>query len=305
MQEIQRFPFSSILGWSLSRYSLFSICKRRYYYQYYAKFDPEIPRPKIDFLKALTSVPLEVGVIVHRVIRALLLRLQSTRRPIDEDRFFNFARSAVEQSISDKVYSEVHYEVLDKIGQDELFPKVELSLENLLRSERYPWLIDEVISTSDAWIIDPPGYGETRINNLKAYVKVDFLFPFEDLIYIMDWKTGKRDLEKHRKQLVGYATWAATQFDVNPERIRPVIAYLQPKYEEIDQELNEFDLEGFAGDVKHETNTMYAYCSDVQKNTPRDKSEFPLIEDQRICSHCNYRGLCYPDLYPMDDKVHS
>ena len=190
--------------------------------------------------------------------------------------------------------------MLEQIGHEELFPKVEASLENLLRSNRYPWLIEEVITTSASWIIDPPGYGETRINDLKAYVKVDFLFPFEDLIYIMDWKTGKRDLEKHRKQLVGYATWAATQFAINPERIRPAIAYLHPKYEEIDQELNEFDLESFAGDVKHETNTMYAYCNDVEKNIPLEKSEFPLIEDQRICSHCNYRGICYPDLYPMD-----
>ena len=299
MQKTQRFPFTSILGWSLSRYSLFSICKRRYYYQYYAKFDPEISRPKIDFLKALTSVPLEIGVIVHNVIRALLLRLQSTQTAIDEDRFFDFARGAVAQSISDKLFSEMHYAVLEQIGQEELFPKIEGSLENLLRSDRYPWLINEVISTSDAWIIDPPGYGETRINDLKAYVKVDFLFPFEDLLYIMDWKTGKRELEKHRKQLVGYATWAATQFDVEPERIRPAIAYLQPEYEEIDQELNEFDLEGFAGNVKHETEEMYAYCREVQKNVPLEKSEFPLIEDQRICSHCNYRGICYPDLYPM------
>lgn len=302
MQKIQRFPFTSILGWSSSRYSLFSICKRRYYYQYYAKFDPEIPRAEIDFLKALTSVPLEIGVIVHHVIRALLLRLQSTQAPIDEERFFDFARSAVSKSIEDKVFSEVHYAVLEQIGQEELYPKIEGSLENLLRSARYPWLIDEVISTSAAWIIDPPGYGETRINDLKAYVKVDFLFPLEDLIYIMDWKTGKRDLEKHRKQLVGYATWAATQFDVEPDRIRPAIAYLQPDYEEIAQELNEFDLEGFAGDVKHETKVMYAYCSDVQKNVPLEKAEFPLIEDQRICSHCNYRGICYPELYPMSQS---
>ena len=108
MQEIQRFPFTSILGWSLSRYSLFSICKRRYYYQYYAKYDPELSRAEIDFLKSLTSIPLEIGVIVHQVIRALLLRLQSTHAPIDEDKFFDFARNAVSKSISDKVFSEVH-----------------------------------------------------------------------------------------------------------------------------------------------------------------------------------------------------
>jgi hypothetical protein len=56
------------------------------------------------------------------------------------------------------------------------------------------------------WVIEPPGFGETRINDLKAYCKVDCMIPTEEGVYIFDWKTGKNDVAKHRKQLIGYGS---------------------------------------------------------------------------------------------------
>lgn len=298
MSEVKRFPFTWILGWSLSRYNEFSICKRRYYYQYYAKYDPEFPRERITELKELTSVPLEIGVIVHHVIRALLNRLRSTHEVIDQDRFFDYARRSTLEHIERKTFAEVYYGDVEEITLDDLYPKVRECLENLLSSDRFNWLTKEAVDTSDAWIIEPPGYGETRINNLKAYAKVDFLFPKDDLLYILDWKTGKRELEKHRKQLIGYAAWASYHFGVNPEAIKPIVAYLLPEYEEIHQELNEFDIEDFAVRVRTETEEMYGFCSEVEKNVPIEKSEFVKIENERITSRCKYRELCFPEQYP-------
>jgi len=75
MVKIEKFDFTPILGWSITRYDMFTTCKRRYYYQYYAKYDPEIKRAKIDALKKLTSIPLEIGNIVHDTISAVLKRL--------------------------------------------------------------------------------------------------------------------------------------------------------------------------------------------------------------------------------------
>lgn len=39
--NIQTFKFTSILGWSASRYDTFTQCKRKYYYQYYGQYDQE------------------------------------------------------------------------------------------------------------------------------------------------------------------------------------------------------------------------------------------------------------------------
>lgn len=286
----------------MSRYNEFSLCKRRYYYQYYAKHDPEIPRKRIDNLKALTSVPLEIGIIVHHVIKALLNRLQSSREEIDEEKFFEYVYRSTNEHIERKVFSEVYYGELERIEADDIFPRVNECLQNLLGSERFTWLTKEAISTTTSWIIEPPGYGETRIDDLKAYAKVDFLFPMEDLLHILDWKTGKRDIKRHRKQLVGYAAWASYHFDVEPERIKPVVAYLLPEYDEVDQELNEFDIEEFAVRVRTETEEMYGFCGDVQRNVPVEKTEFMKIDDERITSRCKYRGLCFPAVYPSPDS---
>jgi hypothetical protein len=286
----------------MSRYNEFSLCKRRYYYQYYAKHDPEFTRKRIDQLKALTSSALEIGVIVHHVIKALLNRLQSSREEIDQEKFFEYALRSTSEHIERKVFSEVYYGEEEKIEVDDLFPKVQECLQNLIGSDRFDWLTNEAISSNTSWIIEPPGYGETRINDLKAYAKVDFLFPMDDLFYILDWKTGKRELEKHRKQLIGYAAWASYHFSVEPERIKPVVAYLLPEYDEVDQELNEFDIEDFAVRVRNETEEMYGFCSDVESNSPVEKVEFVKIEDKRISSRCKYRELCFPDLYPPAEK---
>lgn len=299
MSTIKQFPYTPILGWSATRYDLFSLCKRKYYYRYYGKYDPEVPVRLIEELKGLTSVPLETGAAVHTVIEVLLNRLQRTNQDIDRPKFFDFARRRTRLRVQNNTFHEVYYGDRDEVTLDDLYPKVETCLQNLLSSDRYRWLVEEAIGSSDQWVIDPPGYGETRMDDLKVYFKVDFLFPIEDRLHILDWKTGKQDAEKHRKQLVGYAAWAAYHFDVPPEKVVPTIAYLYPEYEEVEESFNAFDLEHFAIQVRAETEQMYEYCLDVEQNIPVKKEEFTRVDDERICSHCEYRGLCFPDEYPL------
>ena len=80
MKQIKQFPFTPILGWSMSRYSMFSICKRKYFYHYYNKYDPKIPVRLIREMKDLGSIPLVTGIAAHQVIEALLNRLKKPAR---------------------------------------------------------------------------------------------------------------------------------------------------------------------------------------------------------------------------------
>lgn len=300
MPEIKRFPFTSILGWSASRYETFSICKRRYFYQYYAKYDPEIPRPRVDAFKELVSIPLEIGGIVHHVIEALFNRLKKSQELIDQDRLFAYAENAAQHRLSSKPFDEVIYRQTDQITLDDLFPKIETCLTNLLESSRFQWLTNEATQTADQWIVDPPGYGESRLGEMKVYFKVDFLIPLGDELYILDWKTGQQDPAKHRKQLMGYATWASYHFEVPAERVRPTIAYLYPDYEEAQEVFTSADLENFAVQIRAERDEMFELCRDPDSNIPLGKDDFPMIDDHRICSYCNFRGLCFPERYPAD-----
>ena len=175
---------------------------------------------------------------------------------------------------------------------DELFEKIQLSLTNFLNSDRYIWLTKKAISNKQNWIIEPEDYGETRINNMKAYCKVDFLFPIEDQIYVIDWKTGKQDNNKHRKQLLGYKLYASYSFSRTPDEIIPIITYLYPAYKEMELKFNESDINDLAGQIKKETEIMYSFCKDIEENIPKSKKEFTKTTNKKICDWCNYRELC-------------
>ncbi|MBW2709724.1 MAG: PD-(D/E)XK nuclease family protein [Deltaproteobacteria bacterium] len=288
---MRQFVFTPKLGWSVSRYNLFETCKRQYYYNYYAKYDPEHPAKKILALKKMTSIPLEVGNIVHDVNKTLLERLKITAKDIDKARFYDYAEKMTQAYVQAKTFQEIYYGRMTSVGAERVFEKVRISLENFLNSDRLTWLIDFAVHKKDEWLIEPPGYGETRIGGMKAYCKVDFMFPVHDRLFIMDWKTGKPDLKKHRRQMVGYTAWAAYHFEKEPAKISPIVAYLHPDYKEIDITVNSSDIEAFAKQIRKETADMNKFCQDVQKNIPKDKALF-TPQKSRLCDYCNFRALC-------------
>jgi hypothetical protein len=300
MPDIKQFPFTPILGWSNSRYELFSICKRKYFYHYYNKYDPDLARREIMQFRHLVTIPLEIGSIVHEVIEALLRRLKQSTEPIDTGKFVEYALGVARNAIRSKQFEEIAYAQMDNIGEGDLAPGIQESLLNLIESERYEWLAEKAVEHAQGWVIDPPGYGETRLGDLKAYFKVDFLFPYKDGFHIMDWKTGKADQERHRKQLMGYSTWACYHFEVDPAKVWPRIAYLRPDYHEVEETFDTDDLEHFAVQVRAETDEMYEYCRDIQANIPVEKDEFIRVDNPRICEYCNFRGICFPEQYPVD-----
>lgn len=292
MTPLKQFPFTPILGWSVSRYDTFKTCRRRYFYTYYAKFDREVPVSKINQLKQMTSIPLETGNIVHDVIKAMLERFKKTQVDIDLSRFHDYMRKMTGQ-YCEKPFSEIYYQEISRLNIDEIFENVRLCLDNFLNSPRFDWLMQNAIVSRDRWVIEPPGYGQTVINEFKAYCKVDFLFPVDNKICIMDWKTGKSDAVKHHKQMLGYTAWAAFHFGHDPEAIDPVIAYLKPDYSEDMFRVTRPDIESFAEIVKAETLEMYSFCTDIEENIPKDKDAFEKTTNRIFCDYCNFRELCW------------
>jgi CRISPR/Cas system-associated exonuclease Cas4 (RecB family) len=291
--QYPRYDFTPILGWSISRYELFDKCKRQYFYNYYSKFVPGIPSYKMTQLKGLTSVPLEIGNVVHDVIEAFLRRLQQSASNIDEGRFFQFAREKADGYFSSKTFIETYYGRTASVDREEAFKKISRCLENFIKSPCYNWLFMKAITNKVNWMIEPPGMGETRLNGLKAYCKMDFLFPVENEIHILDWKTGAKDGHKHSQQLIGYAAAAAGNFGIRPNIIFPKIIYLYPEFEEFEVPLKEEDFEAFYGRIRNQTEEMQACCTNVENNIPLPIVEFPMTPSQSLCKFCNYQELCF------------
>lgn len=289
---LQRYEFTPVLGWSVSRYDRFTTCKRMYYFDYYGRFAPPTQRTTIEKLKKMTSVPLEIGTIVHDMVKRLLERLLVSEAPIDREKFLDFARGMTENYCRSKQFCEVYYRVVPAVDPDEVFADVAVALRNFLDSPRYRWIVEKAITNKADWVVEPSGYGETRIGGLKAYCKVDFLFPVDNQFHILDWKTGRPDEEKHRKQLLGYALWATNHFNVPATAVHPTIVYLRPAYAELAVDADEGALEALVNQVHRETAEMQAFCADVEQNVPRDMEEFPMTDRTAVCRACNYRELC-------------
>lgn len=247
-------------------------------------------------LKALTSVPLEIGNVIHDVMEAFLRRLQKSNSDINEKRFFEYAKQKTDDYFSHKTFIEIYYNQVEEIDKKSVNTKIDECLNNFINSPTYSWLFMKAIINRDNWMIEPGGYGETRLDGLKAYCKMDFLFPVDDHIYILDWKTGKKDEFKHKNQLIGYAAAASSNFDIPWKVIFPKIIYLHPKFDELEIILKEEDLHVFFQKVKNQTQEMQSLCSDVENNIPLPIDNFSKTPSTNICKYCNFQELCFPEI---------
>ncbi|MDR1928859.1 MAG: PD-(D/E)XK nuclease family protein [Endomicrobium sp.] len=273
----------------MSRYSKFLICKRKYFYDYYLKFDEEIAQKKIKFLKNLTSKPLEIGNIVHDIIKNILRRYKININPINKDKFLKYSFEITKKSCKNKFFFE-HYYNGEVILIHEIYEKISYILENFLNSPSFAWIKEVAISNSNKWIIEPINC-KSKIDDYTIFCKVDFLFPISDKIYIIDWKTGKPD-KKHNKQLTGYALWANCYFNNKAANIIPIVVYLYPKYNAKSIIFDEFSVVEFKKTIEIETNNMYKYLINIEKNIPKSKKEFQLTNNRFFCKFCNYKEIC-------------
>jgi CRISPR/Cas system-associated exonuclease Cas4 (RecB family) len=245
----------------------------------------------------MTSVPLETGNIVHDVLEAFLRRLQKSDSNIDEKKFFSYARQKLEEYFTRKTFIEVYYKRVESIDIEAAYSRVEICLNNFMQSPIYTWLFMKAMLNKEDWLIEPEGYGETRLNNLKAYCKMDFLFPVDGHIHILDWKTGKKDEYKHKKQLIGYAAAANANFNIPRKDIFPKIVYVHPVFEELEFSISESDFDDFFASVKTQTEEMQSFCANAEKNIPLPITSFPQTPSPGVCRNCNYQELCFPGGY--------
>lgn len=292
--SFESFPYTAILGWSISRYEVFDKCKRHYFYQYYSKHVPGVPHYKMALLRDLTSVPLEIGNVVHDVIEAFLKRLQKSDTDIDEQRFFRYARRLTDDYFSKKTFIETYYGQAASIDMEKAYAKIDACLKNFIGSPCYAWIFMKALRSKDDWMIEPAGFGETRLEGLKAYCKMDFLMPVDGDVYILDWKTGAKDAAKHAAQLKGYAAAASNNFGIPWDRIFPKIVYLHPLYDELEFQLDRDGYGAFIATIKEQTRRMYACCGNIEENIPNLIDAFPLSPSPATCRQCRYQELCFP-----------
>lgn len=291
--SFKKYPFTSPLGWSNSRFELFSRCERWYFYNYYGKYVPEIPLQRINELKNLTTIPLEIGHVIHHVMETFLKRLQKSSTPVQKERFLKYGQQTCEEFFSDKVFLETFYPPHNDIDISYAQERISTALSTFLESPLYPWIIERPQHEKDQWIIEPPGYGETRIGGKKAYCKMDFLLPVQDEFHIIDWKSGSINNIKHTKQLLGYAVALREMIPEIPiESIRPRGIYLGKEYQELDVDLNKEALDEFVRTVHAQIEELLCFCRIPEENIPLSMEHFTPISTVSHCKYCPFQELC-------------
>jgi hypothetical protein len=212
---------------------------------------------------------------------------------LDQDRLDAFMEKAVEETLLHKEFMEVYYHEVERIDEAVFLLQVKQAVHHVMQSDRMQWLRSIPLEERHRWIIEPEGFGETRIDGMKAYCKVDFLIPTGDDITIMDWKTGKVDENKHRKQMMGYALFAQYHFGGLVNRIIPVVAYIKKDYQETVLETNAEEIETFKETVRREKTELESFCRDVKQNKPLEKGRFMKNNPGRPCELCEFRALCW------------
>ncbi len=290
--EYKKYPFSSIPGWSISRYETFDKCKRQYYYQYYSKHVKDVPGYKINKLKNLTSEPLESGKVVHDVIEKFLERLRKSTSDINTEKFYKYAYSLLENRFSKNTFLETYYNFKEKPDYEKSWNRVKKCLDNFIKSPVYNWIFMKAVTNREDWLIEPGGYGETRLNGIKAYCKMDFLFPVDGEVFILDWKTGKKDEYKHTQQLLGYAAATSNNFNIPEEKISPSIVYLYPEFSELVVDITKGKLDSFFKTIQQQYNEILSYCSDPENNIPLNIENFQGSPSPYLCRNCKFQEIC-------------
>jgi hypothetical protein len=292
------YPFTKILGWSNSRYDLFCSCKRKYLYSYYPASFANL-ETKIRNLKNLTTVPLEIGNLYHDMMEVFLERLQKSDLPINEEKLFKFVDNLCEKKLPQKAFFENYYNTC-AVDFKEINERVKFCLKNFLNSPILDFLNSIEMPQRKSFLVEAGSkmngkkyFGETRINGLKAFCKMDFIFVKDEKIYIIDWKTGKKDEQKHAKQLLGYTLAAkGLNSEIKSDEIFPKSVYVSDVYDELVLKTTDKKLADFAETVKAETEEMQSFCLNVEENVPLPVERFEKTSNENVCRMCEFRELC-------------
>jgi hypothetical protein len=297
-------------SWSLSRRRTFQRCKRWYWFSYYGGWggweDGADGRTRrIWALKKLTSRPQWVGLIVHRVIAYTLRLLQEGRPPLDPadavEQAIRRMRADYKESLSNRFQEDpkrhhrfFEHEYGEDVSEEQWAAsadKVRRSLSNFFDSELFHHL--QGLPAGD-WLEvederDPPA--SLTVDEMPLLVRVDLAFRDDEIVNIVDWKTGKGGDPDIRDQLACYALYAADRWKVPAHRVQAREANVFLPREEV-HPLDGGFVEEFRVGLRRSVAEMRAFLEDVAGNVPFPEGDFPFVAEERECRWCPFRAVC-------------
>lgn len=290
--------------WSQTRDSMFKECKRKYFYHYYGahngwEYDAPPECRKIYRLKKLVTLHAYFGSEVHSIVNTIL-----TSKTVEKPRhYIDKLREGLNQAyiLSKKNKRQWEKYPNKHVMLKEMYYKGELKKKLVGKIEK---LIDNCIHN----IFDSGTYRELQsaerinardIDEIESFNALcTKIFAVPDLVYwhhdgsavIVDWKTGRIREDKDKRQLEVYAFYF---FSMN-ENVDEVTARLEYLANGGHKEyiFVRDDLPGVKKRIAASLEMMKEYLADSEKNKPLPEDEFPVKDDIRLCSYCNFEEIC-------------
>jgi CRISPR/Cas system-associated exonuclease Cas4 (RecB family) len=297
------------VSWSRTRASTFATCKRRYWFQYYLKWNGWDARAPADRktayrLSNMTNLVFLAGEAAHEAIKAALTDVRSGAG-IDVERAENAARAYMNDTWAkakakrflyaspkwNRPVFELYY------GEPPTRERLELASEaargpvrRLLSS---PFFQDLAATASpDSWFwIDEKGpisddAQAVRVDGARVWALPDFARKDGDRCVVYDWKSGSPKPEDEL-QILSYSLHARDVWGYPAEKIDALLVYLKEGVDVRRVAVSDATLAKAEAAIAADVAAMRALHA-----TDPPPDAFPTIDDPRACGECFFRELC-------------
>ncbi len=323
--------FANKFGWSVTRESMFDLCKRRYFYHYYLSWggwNQSAPQPVREAfkLKRLTSLSLWRGQLVHYIASKVLQSMRKKGRIPDRDDVVKYTLERFEQQYSfsragrylvepkkrgdrlniDWLALFEHEYGLEPDGRilDNTRNECIEAVEGLLSSP-----ILEAIGETDpsGWFIEDLDHAEFsqsfEFENVTVYAKTDFMYIGGDGRFnIVDWKTYRKprmpdgSSGEGRGMNVQLGVYGYYAYEVLEKELDSIRLYEVNLLDEARAAEHGIDGEGIESTRMHISEGISKLADllrnrDTSSNEPLPMEHFPKISGG-LCKHCNFRRIC-------------
>jgi hypothetical protein len=296
------------VSWSRTRTFAFETCARRYWFQYYLKWNGwdagAAEERRVAYrLSNMTNLVLLAGEAAHEAVKALLTAVKQGRPWTAEDAethargFMNdvwlkakrrgFLRGSPKWN---RPLFELYYgdgpskEDLARAGE-----KARRAVRNFATS---PFFADLLRTDPAGWFwIDEKGRIDdaapaVRVDGARVWALPDFARAEGDGCVLYDWKTGAPKADDET-QILSYALHARDVWRYPPEKIRAVLVYLGDGVETREATVDAPRLREVEARIRRDVTAMRALHA---ADPPFDA--FATVEDRAVCAECFFKELC-------------
>ena len=305
--EVHPFPEFS---WSQSRRSMFRECPRKYFWNYYGAHNGWLRDAPAEAraawrLKKISNLHMTLGNVVHDVAAEAIQRVRGGGGVPSGPELIEAGRSRMNRAwqqagqLEEWERSPGRHPMMMEFYRG-TGPSQDLVV--LIRERLYSCLRNLPASESFREAVESPQVEVKEVDRLdfldlegvKLYARPDLLYRLGDAWRIVDWKTGAR-AAGHSAQLRIYAVYLRERADLTAGPIIGRLEYLSDG-ESISVPITDRDIAEERRAIQDSVEAMRTYLAEPLRNAAKPMDQFPLTDNRRWCSSCNFFELCEDEL---------